>query len=176
MPLRLAQQRLKRRLLQPASTAHPGADLPQRKIRVSRYVFSPEPNPHPHKTSDTIAIGCHPSAQAFASPGFVRLNRTRGITIMMPSRLRNGSREFIVGRAVCTGTSIACYPAGTEHQRRCLESFMPAADLGGYGLVDTRCICRFSVLRAAQFRMEFSSNRSDDVCRISWEKPQTRST
>jgi hypothetical protein len=35
------------------------------------------------------------------------------------SERKHGSREFIVGRAVCTGTSIACYPAGTEHQSRC---------------------------------------------------------
>jgi hypothetical protein len=71
------QQGLERRLLQPASTAHPRADLPPRKIRVSRYVSSPEPNSHSNMTSDTIAIGYQPSAQAFASPDFARLNRAR---------------------------------------------------------------------------------------------------
>jgi hypothetical protein len=131
MLLRLAQQRLKRRLLQPASTAHPGADLPQRKIRVSRYVSSPEPNSHSHKTSDTIAIGYQPSAQAFASPDFVRLNRTRGITIMMPSRLRNGSREFIVGRAVSRVLQLHAIRQEQSIKGGAERALMPAADLEG---------------------------------------------
>src|SRR5437879_1906867 len=50
MLLLLARPKLGRRLLQLVFMAHPRAALPQRKSRVSRYVFWPEPNSHSNMT------------------------------------------------------------------------------------------------------------------------------
>ena len=60
--------------------------------RMSRYVCFPEPNSHSNVTSDIIAIGCRPGAQALASPDFARLSRARRISITMPSRFRTEKR------------------------------------------------------------------------------------
>ena len=59
---------------------------------MSRYVCFPEPNSHSNVTSDIIAIGCRPEAQALASPDFARLSRARRISITMPSRFRTEKR------------------------------------------------------------------------------------